>query len=179
MAKAVHLEEVAVSSRSTETKNWRHRALVPGLLGLVVVVVVVSFGFVVWEWRQEETARSSAERAQTDLKDERKKAEGERKQLLERIADLDGERRKNADAADSARAQVRELEQELEKARRETAVQRRKYEHTVAGMALDNGLKLCEQGDTERGRLWLVRALENAPQDAAELRGAILRHLGC
>ncbi|HMC67332.1 MAG TPA: hypothetical protein VKI65_20525 [Gemmataceae bacterium] len=168
-----------MSILSTETKSWQHRALVPALLGLVVVVGLVSFGFVIWQWRLEEAARGHADRAQKDLDDARKKAKDDERQLRDRITGLDAERRKNADEADSARAQVRELQQQLEKATQETAAQKRKYEHTVAGMALDNGLKLCEAGDPQRGLLWLARALEMAPQDATDLRGATLRNLGC
>src|SRR5262245_32341612 len=51
------LEESLVSLLSTETKSWQQRALVPALLGLVVIVGLVSFGFVIWQWRLEEAAR--------------------------------------------------------------------------------------------------------------------------
>jgi WD40 repeat protein len=47
-----------------------------------------------------------------------------------------------------------------------------------AGLALDRGLALCEQGDAGRGLLWLARALEFAPDDAADLQWTIRANLG-
>ena len=46
-----------------------------------------------------------------------------------------------------------------------------------AGLALDHGLALCEQGDAGRGLLWLARALEFAPDDARDLQWIIRTNL--
>jgi WD40 repeat protein len=46
-----------------------------------------------------------------------------------------------------------------------------------AGLALDRGLALCEQGDAGRGLLWLARALELAPDDAGDLQWIIRTNL--
>ncbi|MBY0524155.1 MAG: protein kinase [Gemmataceae bacterium] len=50
---------------------------------------------------------------------------------------------------------------------------RRRFERMSASLALDQGLRLCEKGDVNRGMLWLARSLEIAPKDAEDLQRAI------
>jgi WD40 repeat protein/tRNA A-37 threonylcarbamoyl transferase component Bud32 len=47
----------------------------------------------------------------------------------------------------------------------------------AAGLALDRGLKFCDEGDVIRGVHWLARSLEIAPPDAAELQHVIRMNL--
>ena len=46
-----------------------------------------------------------------------------------------------------------------------------------AELSVDQGLMLCEQGRTDRGMLWLARALELAPPNASELHQVIRANL--
>src|SRR5262249_39971421 len=46
-----------------------------------------------------------------------------------------------------------------------------------AGLALDRGLKLCEEEEVGHGLLWLARAAEIAPADAADLQHAVRANL--
>jgi hypothetical protein len=41
-----------------------------------------------------------------------------------------------------------------------------------AALALDRGVKNCEDGEIGRGLVWIARSLDLAPADAAELRWA-------
>ena len=43
----------------------------------------------------------------------------------------------------------------------------------AAGLALERGLLLCEQGDSARGLLWLARSLHLTPPEAADLDRAV------
>ncbi len=54
--------------------------------------------------------------------------------------------------------------------------QRRQAQQASAGLALDYGLRLCEQGDVGRGYLWLARSLQLAAGDAP-LRQVICANL--
>jgi eukaryotic-like serine/threonine-protein kinase len=53
----------------------------------------------------------------------------------------------------------------------------RRFERMSASLALDQGLRLCEQGDIQRGMLWLARSLEIAPPQAEDLQRAIRANL--
>jgi hypothetical protein len=61
-----------------------------------------------------------------------------------------------------------------EKQRAEDALQAFHQQRRLsAGLALDRGLAVCEQGDPGRGLLWLTRALEIVPDDAHDLQRII------
>jgi WD40 repeat protein len=69
---------------------------------------------------------------------------------------------------------LREANRNLE----ETDRRRREGLIISANMAMERALTFCRQGEAGRGLLWLARALEIAPPDAAELRHAIRTNLG-
>jgi WD40 repeat protein len=64
----------------------------------------------------------------------------------------------------------------LEQARTQEAL--KKAQRLSANLALDRGLAFCEQDETDRGLLWLVRSLELAPPEATDLKQAIRANLG-
>jgi WD40 repeat protein/tRNA A-37 threonylcarbamoyl transferase component Bud32 len=51
-------------------------------------------------------------------------------------------------------------------------------ERQAAGLALDRGIRLGEQGQTDQGLLWLARSLELAPASAHDLNHAARLNLG-
>src|SRR5262249_13767934 len=63
----------------------------------------------------------------------------------------------------AASARLRAEQVETAAALNEAEPYRREAEGLLAGLALDRGLALCEQGDASRGLLWLGRALRIAP----------------
>jgi WD40 repeat protein/tetratricopeptide (TPR) repeat protein/tRNA A-37 threonylcarbamoyl transferase component Bud32 len=72
-----------------------------------------------------------------------------------------------------ARTREAQRRREAEQHRREADMQRLEAERRLARLALHQGLNLCAQGDTHRGILWLARALQIAPADAADFRRSI------
>jgi WD40 repeat protein/serine/threonine protein kinase len=79
------------------------------------------------------------------------------------------EQKHTQDALETATEQTRLLQIANEKWRR--------FERMSASLALDQGLRLCEQGDVQRGMLWLARSLEIAPPEAEDLQRAIRANL--
>jgi WD40 repeat protein/tetratricopeptide (TPR) repeat protein/tRNA A-37 threonylcarbamoyl transferase component Bud32 len=79
----------------------------------------------------------------------------------------------NADAERSARAVAVGEKARADQEHREADRQRRQAQRQSAGLALDRGLALCEQGDAARGLLWLARSLELVPADAKDLEAVI------
>ncbi len=49
--------------------------------------------------------------------------------------------------------------------------QRQRAERLSANLTIDRGLSFCERGEVNRGLLWLARAMEVSPSDAADLQG--------
>jgi WD40 repeat protein len=64
----------------------------------------------------------------------------------------------------NARQAVKKADDEAA-ARRDADEQRRRAERLSAGLALDQGVRLCEEGKTGPGLLWMARALELTPDD--------------
>jgi WD40 repeat protein len=82
-------------------------------------------------------------------------------------------------------AELRIEQKKTEEEKEKTEAEKQKAEKALydqrlqsAGLALEQGLMLCERGDEDRGLLWLARALELAPAAEADLRHAILANLG-
>jgi WD40 repeat protein/tRNA A-37 threonylcarbamoyl transferase component Bud32 len=99
--------------------KWaRRQPVVAALSGSVVLVTVLGFALVAWQWRraEDEAAREAA-----------------------------------------ARADAQTQEQKEKEARRES-------QRLSAGVALSQGVTLCEAGETGRGLLWLARSLDLAVQ---------------
>jgi WD40 repeat protein len=71
-------------------------------------------------------------------------------------------------AVQQARA-AKKSQQEEER----TAVALRQSQALNAGLAQDQGLNLCEQGDVRAGLLWLAHGLELAPADADDLQWSL------
>jgi WD40 repeat protein/serine/threonine protein kinase len=82
---------------------------------------------------------------------------------------LENEQKHTKEALEVATEQTRLLQIANEKWRR--------FERMSASLALDQGLRLCEQGDIQRGLLWLARSLEIAPPEAEDLQRAIRTNL--
>jgi len=82
---------------------------------------------------------------------------------------LENEQKHTKEALEVATEQTRLLQIANEKWRR--------FERMSASLALDQGLRLCEQGDIQRGMLWLARSLEIAPPEADDLQRAIRANL--
>ncbi len=61
---------------------------------------------------------------------------------------------------------------------RESERHRLLVERQAAGLALDQGIRLGEQGQTDQGMLWLARSLELAPAAAQDLAHAARLNLG-
>jgi WD40 repeat protein len=72
-------------------------------------------------------------------------------------------------AANAIREEQRKTAEEQKKTVAALAESRR----LSATLALDQGLALCDRGEVGHGLLWLVRALEIAPEDAEDLRRVI------
>jgi WD40 repeat protein len=60
---------------------------------------------------------------------------------------------------------------------RDALAKANRQRRTSAGLALDRGLALCEQGDVDLGFLWLARGLEIAPDDAEDLQRVLRANL--
>ena len=54
----------------------------------------------------------------------------------------------------------------------------RQSQQLSAGLALDKGFALAEEGQADRGLLWMLEALKTAPDDAAEFRRMVRWNLG-
>ena len=66
---------------------------------------------------------------------------------------------------------------DVQQARGNEEIERKKAQRQSATLALDRGLRFCEDGDVASGMLWLARSLEFAPADAADLQQAIRKNL--
>jgi WD40 repeat protein len=66
---------------------------------------------------------------------------------------------------------------DTEQAKRNEEIERKQAQRQSATLALDRGLRFCEDGDVASGMLWLARSLEFAPADAADLQQAIRKNL--
>jgi len=63
--------------------------------------------------------------------------------------------------------------EEVRGEQKKTAAALTRSERLAAALALDRGLAYCDKGEVGHGLLWLTRALELAPADAADLRHVI------
>jgi WD40 repeat protein len=64
--------------------------------------------------------------------------------------------------AERARSRAERAQGQTEAARAEEAEERRRYQRLSVNLAVDQGLRLCEEGDVGRGLLHLARTLEAA-----------------
>jgi WD40 repeat protein len=110
-------------------------------LGLVAIVVFLLLGgggaFVFWRWGHVRAAREMAMKEELRAMEEQERA----------------------------RDQIEIAEKKLAEAHERDEVGRR-IKPRPDNPSLDRGIKLCEQGDNSTGLLWLVRALEEAGNDA-------------
>ena len=63
-------------------------------------------------------------------------------------------------------------------ARRQAIEERDNSRQLSAGLALDKGIALAEEGHADRGLLWMLEALKTAPDDAEEFRRMVRWNLG-
>jgi WD40 repeat protein/tRNA A-37 threonylcarbamoyl transferase component Bud32 len=138
--------------------KWaKRRPAVAALVGSMVVFVLCSFGFLIWGWENALDAEQAAD-GRAGAEENQRKAEAKA-----RIA------AHNEAMAAQAKAAV-----ELQ-ARNAADRQARIHE---ARLALERGTNRCERGDIAGGVLWLVRGLEVAPADDAELQWSLRNLLG-
>jgi WD40 repeat protein/serine/threonine protein kinase len=71
----------------------------------------------------------------------------------------------------------RESEVRLQGGQEQISGIRNESQRLAAHLALDRGVVMCGQGQTHQGLLWLTRALELAPKDAADLQWSIRAQL--
>jgi WD40 repeat protein/serine/threonine protein kinase len=69
-------------------------------------------------------------------------------------------------------------EQEARQKTRDEALARAQAQRFAAGLLLERGLGLCQQGEYAGGLLWLTRALEVVPDEADDLRESLGTLLG-
>jgi WD40 repeat protein/serine/threonine protein kinase len=78
----------------------------------------------------------------------------------------------------AARALAQRYAQEAEQKRQDEAQARSQAQQLSAHLLLERGLGLCQQGEYDRGLLWLVRGLDVAPTEAPDLRDSLRTLLG-
>jgi WD40 repeat protein/tetratricopeptide (TPR) repeat protein/tRNA A-37 threonylcarbamoyl transferase component Bud32 len=117
------------------TVNWaRRRPALAALMALTVLITVVGFALVTWQWQRAEQMAAAESKARGEAEDAKGRA---------------------------GQAQI-DAEQERRQAQRQSA-----------GLALERGIQLCEQGDTAQGLLWLARSLQTVPPGADDLEQLI------
>jgi WD40 repeat protein/tRNA A-37 threonylcarbamoyl transferase component Bud32 len=131
--------------------RWvKRRPLVAALSAVAVALLLAMFGVLAWGWQQADGRAT----AQADA-------------------------RKAAEKQAAAQAEARwaaEKQAEAEKKRADEASRR---VHAIkAHIALDNASTRLDRGDISAGLLWLVRSLEEAPEDEVELKQSVRRLLG-
>src|SRR5207249_2223459 len=101
----------------------------------------------------------------------------------ERRRDADEAQRQAESRAERAEAAQKQADQqrqraeaEAKKANASATEQRLEATRLAATLALDRGLTQCDQGEAERGLLWLARGLEAAGGNP-EFQGIVRRHL--
>jgi WD40 repeat protein len=146
------VEARAVSSAERAVKWVRRNPGLSAVGAVAVLALVLGTGISIW---QAVVASGQAERAGIAERDAKER---------EAAAQLARE------DADKQRADAQEQTKQAEAARRNA-------QRLTAGLALDRGLGLCESGDTDRGLLWLARALENVPAGSDELDRAVRLNL--
>ena len=83
-----------------------------------------------------------------------------------------------AGSESQARQQSQVAQDAAVEAGRQAIVQRDHSRLLSAGLALDKGIALAEEGRAERGLLWMLEALKTAPGDAEAFRRAVRWNLG-
>jgi WD40 repeat protein len=120
-----------------------------------ITIAILIAGSYSSEAEQERAKRREAEDAQHKAEEERQRADAAR-QLAE-------------DERQHAKAQAKKSQDEANERRLEAT-------RLAATLALDRGLTLCEQGDAERGLLWLARGVK-AAEGNPESQGIARRQL--
>jgi WD40 repeat protein len=119
-------------------RGWRWARRRPAIAGLLALVVLVTVvGFGLVSWKWLE-ADAAWQEAAARAGDER-----------------------------HARQEADTQRQEAETRRQEAESERQRAQLMSAGLTLDQGIKLCEEGKTGPGLLWMARALELIPRGAA------------
>jgi WD40 repeat protein/tRNA A-37 threonylcarbamoyl transferase component Bud32 len=89
--------------------------------------------------------------------------------------------RRRADSAlnqaDSALNQAREARRRADSALNQERIALHDKRTLTTRLALDRSLALCNQGDTDRGLLWMARSLKEAPDDEGDLIRVIRTNL--
>ena len=68
--------------------------------------------------------------------------------------------------------------QKLQKAEQQAIVERDKSRQLSAGLTLEKGFALAQEGHADQGLLWMIEALKTAPDDAEEFRRTVRWNLG-
>src|SRR5262245_12265436 len=122
---------------------------------IAIGIAVLSYVHLNAETQEAQAARREAEDARRQSEEDRQRAEAARQQAEDE--------RQRAEA-ESKKARTYANEQRLEATR------------LAATLALDRGLTQCEQGEAQRGLLWLARGLEAATGNP-EFQGITRRQL--
>src|SRR5262249_42394191 len=86
--------------------------------------------------------------------------------------------RRLAGSESRAKQQSQEAQRAAIEARQQTIAERDHSRLLSAGLALDKGITLAEEGRAERGLLWMLEALKTAPGDAQAFRRMVRWNLG-
>ena len=68
--------------------------------------------------------------------------------------------------------------QNLQEAKQQAIVERDKSRQLSAGLTLEKGFALAQEGHADQGLLWMIEALKTAPDDAGEFRRTVRWNLG-
>ena len=87
------------------------------------------------------------------------------------------ESRANQQSQEAQRIAVK-AQDVAERAQKQALLERDNSRRLSAGLALDKGIALAQEGHADRGLLWMIEALKTVPEDAEEFRKTVRWNLG-